>query len=169
MATQPDTTRLFLALWPIEPVRDRLRAWRDAWTWPRGATPVHTDKLHLTLHFLGDLPAARLPELLVGLQVPFAPFDLQLGRAALWHNGIAVLEPHGEPQALLDLHARLSDALLALGLVPEARTYRPHVTMARRANGAGVPASGPAIDWQIDRYALVESRAGGYTVLNEYT
>ena len=30
MAAQPDTTRLFLALWPIEPVRDRLRAWRDA-------------------------------------------------------------------------------------------------------------------------------------------
>jgi RNA 2',3'-cyclic 3'-phosphodiesterase len=168
MAAQPDTTRLFLALWPDGAVRDRLRAWRDAWTWPRGATPVHTDKLHLTLHFLGNLPAARLPGLLDGVQVPVAPFDLQLGRAALWHNGIAVLEPHSEPQALLDLHARLSDALLALGLTPEARTYRPHVTMARRANGAGVPASGPAIDWRIRDYALVESRPGGYIVLKKY-
>jgi len=168
MAPPPDTTRLFLALWPNEPVRGQLRAWRDAWTWPRGATPVHTDKLHVTLHFLGDLPGSRLPELLDGLQVPFAPFTLQLGRAALWHNGIAVLEPHGAPRALLDLHARLSDALLALGLVPEARAYRPHVTMARRANGAGVPASGPAIDWAITHYALVESRSGAYTVLREY-
>jgi 2'-5' RNA ligase len=100
-----------------------------------------------------------------GFKVPFSPFNLQLGRAALWHNGIAVLEPHSEPQGLLDLHARLSGALLALGLTPEARTYRPHVTMARRASGAGVPASGPAIDWAITHYALVESRQGQYTVL----
>jgi 2'-5' RNA ligase len=168
MDAQPDTTRLFLALWPDAAVREQLRAWRDAWTWPRGAAPVHTDKLHVTLHFLGNLPAARLPELLDGLTVPFAPFHLQLGRAASWHNGIAVLEPHGAPPALLDLHARLSDALLALGLVPEARTYRPHVTMARRANGAGMPQSGPEIDWAITHYALVESRPGGYTVLKEY-
>jgi 2'-5' RNA ligase len=59
--------------------------------------------------------------------------------------------------------------LLALGQTPEARTYRPHVTMARRAGGAGVPASGPEIDWAITHYALVESQSGGYTVLREYT
>lgn len=56
--------RLFLALWPDPAVRHQLRAARDAWQWPRGATPVHADKLHLTLHFLGDVPGARLPELL---------------------------------------------------------------------------------------------------------
>jgi 2'-5' RNA ligase len=169
MDAQPDTTRLFLALWPDDAVRDQLRTWRDAWTWPRGATPVHTDKLHVTLHFLGGLPTARLPELLDGFQVPFEPFHLQFGRPMLQHGGIAWLEPHTEPQALLDLHARLSDALLALGLTPEARKYRPHVTMARRANGAVIPAAGPAIDWAITHYALVESRAGAYTVLRDYS
>lgn len=168
MDAQPDTARLFLALWPDGAVRDQLRAWRDAWTWPRGAAPVHTDKLHVTLHFLGNQPTARLPELLAGLQVPFAPFDLQFGRPALQRSGIAWIEPHTEPQGLLDLHARLSDALVALGLTPEARAYRPHVTMARRANGAVVPAAGPAIDWAVGSYALVESRGGTYTVLKEY-
>jgi RNA 2',3'-cyclic 3'-phosphodiesterase len=168
MDAQPDTARLFLALWPIDAVRDQLRAWRDAWTWPRGAAPVHTDKLHVTLHFLGDQPTARLAELLAGFQVPFSPFHLQFGRPALQRSGIAWIEPHDEPQGLLDLHARLSDALLALGLTPEARAYRPHVTMARRANGAVVPASGPAIDWAVGGYALVESRGGAYTVLKDY-
>jgi 2'-5' RNA ligase len=168
MDAQPDTARLFLALWPDDTVRDRLRAWRDAWTWTRGAAPVHTDKLHVTLHFLGNQPTARLPEFLNGFQVPFDPFNLQFGRAELLHGGIAWLAPHSEPQALLDLHARLSDALLALGLTPEARKYRPHVTMARRANGAVIPAAGPAIDWAVTHYALVESHAGTYTVLREY-
>jgi 2'-5' RNA ligase len=169
MNTQPYTTRLFLALWPDDAVRDRLRAWRDAWTWPRGAAPVHTEKLHVTLHFLGNQPTARLPEFLDGFQVPFEPFNLRFGRPAVQRSDIAWLEPHDEPQALLDLHARLSDALLALGLVPEARAYRPHVTMARRANGAVIPAAGPAIDWAVTHYALVESRSGSYTVLREYT
>jgi 2'-5' RNA ligase len=169
MDAQPDSVRLFLALWPIDAVRDQLRAWRDAWTWPRGATPVHTDKLHVTLHFLGNQPTARLPEFLDGLQVPFSPFNLQFGRPELMHGGIAWLAPHREPQGLLDLHARLSDALVALGLTPEARAYRPHVTMARRASGAIVPAAGPAIDWTVAGYALVESRGGTYTVLKKYS
>jgi len=168
MDTQPDTARLFLALWPDAAVRDALRTWRDAWTWPRGASPVHTDKLHVTLHFLGDLPRERLPELAAGFAVPFSPFSLRFERGALWHKGIAVLEPSTEPPGLLALHAALSQALVGLGLQPEARQYRPHVTMARRAVGVEVPAGGPVVDWQIDRYVLVESKAGSYTVLQSY-
>jgi 2'-5' RNA ligase len=125
----------------------------------------------VTLHFLGNQPSDSLPALLDGLAVPFTPFRLQLGVAELWHNGIAVLSPPSPPQELIDLHATLSAALPGLGLQPEARAYRPHVTMARRARGAVVPQSGPAIDWQIDHYALVESKTGdggGYTVLREY-
>ena len=160
--------RLFLALWPDAAVRDQLRARRNAWTWPRGAAPVATDKLHLTLHFLGDQPADVLPALLDGLAVPFTPFALQVGPAQLWHNGIAVLAPQAVPQPLLDLHARLAQALVALGLELEARAYRPHVTMARRAGGATVPTDGPVIDWQVDGYALVESRGGHYSVLRTY-
>jgi 2'-5' RNA ligase len=165
------TTRLFLALWPDPAVRQQLREWRDLWDWPRGAAPVNTDKLHLTLHFLGNQPSDSLPALLDGLAVPLTPFRLQLGVAELWHNGIAVLSPVSPPPALLDLHAALSAALPGVGLQPEERGYRPHVTMARRARGAEVPQSGPAIDWQIDHYTLVESRpgdGGGYTVLREY-
>ena len=168
MDARPDTTRLFLALWPDPTVREALRAWRDAWTWPRGASPVHTDKLHVTLHFLGDLPRERLPELMAGFAVPFTPFPLRFERGALWHKGIAVLEPSSEPAGLLALHAGLSQTLVGLGLQPEARQYRPHVTMARRAVGAEVPIDGPVVHWRIDRYMLVESKAGSYTVLREY-
>jgi len=172
MDAQPATSRLFLALWPEPAVRHQLREARDAWQWPRGAGPVHADKLHVTLHFLGSVPTVRLPELLEGFSVPFEPFRLDLGQPVLWPHGIAVLEPLSEPPELLALHARLRDALPALGLQPEARTYRPHVTMARRAAGAGIPEHGPAIGWDVRGYALVESRTGdggAYTVLREYS
>ncbi|OON60433.1 2'-5' RNA ligase [Massilia sp. KIM] len=161
------TTRLFLALWPDPFIREQLREWRDAWGWPQDAAPVADDKLHLTLHFLGNLPDERLPELLDGLALPFDPFAVEIGRAVLWPRGLAVLEPHGEPPELLALHARLGEALVSLGLQPEQRAYRPHVTMARRAVGCKLPASGPSVLWQARSYALVESR-GGYQVLREY-
>jgi len=171
MESRLEVTRLFLALWPDAAVRHQLKEWRDAWTWPRGASPVASAKLHVTLHFLGNQPSDSLPALLDGLAVPFTPFRLRLGVAELWHNGIAVLSPTAPPSELLDLHASLSAALPGLGLRPEARAYRPHVTMARRARGTEVPQSGPEIDWAIDHYALVESKTGdggAYTVLREY-
>jgi 2'-5' RNA ligase len=167
----PDTTRLFLALWPDPPERHALAAWRDAWHWPKGASPVRDNKLHMTLHFLGNQPSERVPEFIDGFGVPFSPFQLALGIPRLWAHGVAVLEPHTEPDELLQLHARLSEALVRLGLVPEERTFRPHVTLARRASHAGLPESGPQILWDIRRYALVESRpgnGGGYTLLKHY-
>ena len=174
-APASESARLFLALWPDAAVREALRTWREAWAWPRGASPVATAKLHMTLHFLGNQPRERLDALLDGLASPFSPFSLRLDVAELWHNGIAVLAPETPPQPLLDLHARLTQALIDLGLQPEARAYRPHVTMARRATGAGLPPAGQVLDWQVDGYALVESRptqkqgqGGGYTVLREY-
>ena len=170
MARQPGipSARLFLALWPDPAMRHLLAAWRDAWGWPKGAAPVPSDKLHVTLHFLGGLPGERLQEFLDGVRVPFAPFQLDLRTDAVWHNGIAVLEPEHAPPELPALHARLSEALLALGLHPESRPYRPHVTMARRAHGALLPANGPPIAWDVRGYALVESKNGVYTVLRDY-
>jgi 2'-5' RNA ligase len=171
MNSEPQTTRLFLALWPDKAVRAALAAWRDAWAWPRGASPVRNDKLHVTLHFLGNQPSELVPALVDGLEVPFSPFQLELGVAKLWPHGIAVLEPHAEPDELLALYADLSAALVSLGLQPESRKFRPHVTLARRAVNATVPLSGPPIQWNIESYALVESRpgnGGGYTVLKYY-
>ncbi len=169
MDPRPASSRLFLALWPEPDARDALRAWRDLWTWPRGAAPVTADKLHLTLHFLGDLPTARLQELTDGFAVPFTPFKLHFGTPAVWNGGIAVLEPLHQPPELLRLHRHLGMALLDLDLAPEARAYKPHVTMARRAAQAVLPATAPALAWPVSSYCLVESRGGRYTVLRHYS
>jgi 2'-5' RNA ligase len=172
MDQQPATRRLFLALWPEPAVRAALVQSRDGWRWPPGASPVRDDKLHMTLHFLGSQSAARVPDLAQGLAVPFSPFRLTLGHARLWPHGIAVLEPHMEPDELLALHARLAGALAGLGLQPEERKFRPHVTMSRRAPNAIPPADAAPVEWDIGGYALVESRpgdGGGYTVLRQYS
>ena len=155
-------TRLFTALWPAPSLQAAIAQWQGTWDWPRQAARVKTERLHATLHFLGDVPARRLPELTDALAVPFEPFELDLGVAAVWPHGVAVVEPVTTPPALTALHARVGDVLRRLELPVDARPYRPHVTLARRAHAAKPPAEGPGLRWRVnDGYVLVRSLPGG--------
>lgn len=167
----PDPARLFLALWPDAATCRALQAWQDACRpWPAGARPTPAAHLHLTLHFIGAVPRARLPELATGLACPFTPFLLRLARFERWHGGIAALLPDDTPPALASLHADLAQALRTLALPVDARPFRPHVTLARHAGGAAPAEEGlPApVQWQVEGgYVLAES-ASGYRVLKGF-
>ena len=156
------SARLFIGLWPDEAARRRIASRQAACSWPAGARPVPVERLHLTLHFLGPVERRRIAGLLRAIaDLPAPPFELRLGRAAVWSNGVAVLEPCGEPPpGLIDLQARVGAMLRQLGLPVEARPFRPHVTLARRATGAVLPADGTATGWRITGPALVESDHG---------
>ena len=129
------------------------------------------EKLHLTLHFIGDVERKRLPELQQQLRIPFEPFTLQFGCPELWAHGIAVLRPHAIPVGLRQLQAALGSELQRLALPVDVREFHPHVTLARRASEAALPQRQPLIDWHVDGYALVESEFDvqrSYTILARY-
>jgi len=163
-------TRLFIALWPDEAVRRSLADCRDLWHWQGRPARVRDEKLHITLHFLGNVASARLPELRAALAVPCAAFDLVLGRPALWPHGIAVIEPLAVPDELISLHGALKEALYSLGLPVESRPFRPHVSLARHAQQVGFPARALNVIWRVEGYALLESRleSGEYRLLERY-
>ncbi|TFY99384.1 RNA 2',3'-cyclic phosphodiesterase [Ramlibacter henchirensis] len=172
-ASTASAARLFLALWPPPRVRQALHAIQTQWLWPEGAALVDPARLHVTLHFLGQVPLARIDEFTRGLAVPCEPhvLDLAQARNTRWPGGLAVLEFDATPE-LARLHAALAQALRSLDCPVEARAYRPHVTFARRAFGARPPADAPATlpSWRIDDgYVLVRSVPGrGYEVLHAY-
>jgi RNA 2',3'-cyclic 3'-phosphodiesterase len=153
--------RLFLALWPDAPVLEQLVTLADSWAWPEQARRTAPAKLHVTLHFIGNVPAARLPDLRAGLEVEWSGCDLAFDRATVWPGGIAVLEASRVPAPLAQLHADLAEELRELGLPVESRPYRPHVTLARKAFAARPPAFDP-LRWRAGPgYALVRSVGGG--------
>lgn len=166
-APDADPARLFIALWPSTAEQAALARWIRGGHWPAGAALVRPERLHLTLHFLGPVARARLPQLLHGLTThAAAPVPaVVFGAPALWPRGLAVLTVAASP-ALAGLQARLGHWLQALGLPTERRPFRPHVTLARRASGAHCP-DGPAPPtWQPRGPVLVETRPdGGYRVL----
>jgi 2'-5' RNA ligase len=160
---------LFIALWPTPAVRAGLCARRDAIGWPPPARVVSDQRLHLTLHFIGAVPSALWPHLLTALQVPCSGFELQLGAAQPWPHGLVVLPATSAPPPLSALHAALAGALAGLGLPVERRALRPHVTLARRADGAVLPTPATALRWRSNSYVLVNSDpVDGYRVLARY-
>lgn len=158
----PDTLRLFLALWPPAGMVDALQAHAAAWSWPSQARPTRPERLHVTLHFLGAVADARLPALRTSLPVPWPGCELVLDQAQVWRGGMAVVEAREVPPALAALHGELATRLAALGLDVEARPWRPHVTLARKAFGARPPSTFAPLRWRAGgSYALVRTLPGG--------
>ncbi len=106
-----------------------------------GLRTVDPASAHLTLKFLGNVPAARvdaIQEALVDAVSRSAPFMLRLGETGtfpergaprvLW-VGLA-----GDTDALAALRGRIEEALELLGFTPESRPFRPHLTLARMAD-----------------------------------
>jgi 2'-5' RNA ligase len=160
--------RLFLALWPDDAIRESLAAAQRSWTWPPGAALVPREKLHVTLHFLGPVPASRFGALQPLCGTRGDPFTLAHdgARQHVWPGGIAVLEM-AAPPALQMLHAALANVLREQDFPVEERAYRPHVTFARKAWGAEPPQTPPPFTWHCDgSWSLVRSSPrDGYQVV----
>src|SRR5207245_2498957 len=131
--------------------------------WPEKASVVRPERLHVTLHFLGDVPPERVLDLRYVLgPIRALPFDLNFTRHEMWQHGMAVLRPDNSPTQLRRLHGRIGLALAEIGVKSEDRVYRPHVTLARRAGGATPPLPAPDVKWEMrDGFVLVQTLSGG--------
>lgn len=168
---QASTARLFVACWPDVAVRGGLLRLQQAWPWPAGAALTPPERLHLTLHFIGDLARAQVPDVADALAgVAMAPVELLLDTAEVWAAGVAVLRASAVPEALQRLQLDVRTAVeQALGVPGERRTFKPHVTLARKA-GVALPSGAPlALHWRTDRFALVESASGVYRTLRAFS
>lgn len=101
----------------------------------RWTTP---ESLHLTLHFLGDVPADdidKITQLLHEAASAYSPFTLTLGGLGCFPNTqrprIIWTGVQGETQPLQQLHQALGEKLKTIGFTPEARSYSPHLTLGR--------------------------------------
>jgi 2'-5' RNA ligase len=163
--------RLFLAIWPDDEIRQRLSEHRAAWSLPAGCLRYQPQDWHVTLHYLGSVADERVADIVAALHLPLEPCELVLDQPQLWRGGLAVLAASSVPPALASLHDRLAVALRELELPVEARPWRPHLTLARRAAGARLPSSFAPIAWAAHNYAMVVStgrQEQRYQILHEY-
>jgi 2'-5' RNA ligase len=159
----PDRHRVFFALWPDDATRSAMsRATREA-VRMSGGRAIAKERLHLTVAFLGELTAAGVDVARGVPPISVGPFELVLDAVGVWpESKILWLAPSAPPAALVELEARLWDALVEVGFHGEERVYRPHVTLARRARA--VEAAVEPVRFDVRELALVESFPAGRNV-----
>ncbi len=180
------TERLFVAVWPPDPVRvaatDAMRACRGA----GDVKWVADSQLHLTLKFLGEVTPEQqrsLPAVLQEIANDFSHFMVHLSGVGafpdlrrprtLWLG----LEPSPDIQALVD---RVEDGMLQVRIPRADAPYRAHLTLGRVRSVRGAAAlsarfsawRGERVAWPVQTITLVRSelRTGGaeYTTLGSW-
>jgi 2'-5' RNA ligase len=151
---------------------ERLRALspRARWVNPHG--------VHLTLVFLGEVDAARLPELeevLTRAAGHHAPFTLTIEGGGYFgpprHPHVLWAGVGGDTAALGALQAEVATVLEPLGFPREKRMYTAHLTLARSRDPKGDPAFAECKKvlegqrWgeaRVEHLILFESKGGQY-------
>jgi len=174
-ADQPARLRLFFAIWPPPSVQAVLgEAARDLRE-ELGGKATRTDSIHLTLVFLGDVPAGRLDEIAAaGDGVHWEGFDLMLDTSGCFpHNRIAWVAPSHVPASLFELAAQLQARMRALGFTLEERPYSPHITLVRNAaRKREQRALASPCKWPVEAFVLIRSELNAqgsrYSVLRRW-
>jgi 2'-5' RNA ligase len=134
---------------------------------------------HLTVHFLGEVDAGRVPALVtvLGSTVPIPGFDLGLGPPevsprrgpprVVWMRVTTGAEP------LANVHRTLGERITREGIALEGRPFTPHLTLARVRNREArraQPLGGrlgdlrvATIGWRVDHVTLFRSDLSGPT------
>jgi 2'-5' RNA ligase len=158
--------RMFFALRPDVPARIALSSLSHAVARATGGRAPAAENLHLTLAFVGDVAAGRVPALREAggaIAAQFPPFTLVLDRLGEFRDGgIAWIGAAEIPPPLAGIAERLAKRLSTEGFRVDRRAYAPHLTLARRCRKP-VDAHAVRIAWRVDELALVESvlRPGG--------
>ncbi|EHQ62363.1 2'-5' RNA ligase [Paenibacillus dendritiformis C454] len=170
MADTENKMRLFIGVPLGESASAVLDNWakqaQRQWAFSRW---VHPADYHITLQFLGDTPESKLAPLLEDLNrtaARSAPFRLALGGRGTFglpsSPRVLWAAVDGAIDRLHELHHQVLKTTAPLGFMPEARPYRPHITLARKYKGTTAwdpgmleaDTSGAAAEWTADRFCL---------------
>ena len=155
--------RLFFALWPPRETALALHEWAKGLE--GRATPV--DKIHLTLAFLGGVEPAKLAA--AAKKVQAQAFELPVDTAKYWRdNHIVWFGPREMPEGLRVLVERLHFALYRAEFILERRAFAAHLTLLRKARKPTAIEPLPKVEWPVREFALVNSAAGAYEVVERF-
>ena len=102
-----------------------------------GVRLVEPHQMHVTLNFIGEADVERVAAALASVAAAVSPLTLEgVGQFSSPAGAVILWAGVERSPALLGLHAAVATAVATEGFRPEARTYTPHVTLARCEPGA---------------------------------
>lgn len=156
--TEQETQRLFFALWPGERQRRQLEEYFPLLR-GCGGRRVYNENLHITVAFLGSVDKETricIEKAVDTISLP--PFSIRLDQLGFWRRPRVVwLGCEETPTGLAALVAELKKAMISCGLEPDSRAFRTHLTLMRKARRPPRVPEIPALEWPVERFALVAS------------
>jgi 2'-5' RNA ligase len=155
--------RLFFALWPPRETALALHEWAKGLE----GRAIQAEKIHLTLAFLGGVEPAKLAA--AARKVQAQAFELPVDSAKfVRRNEMVWVGPREMPEGLRVLAERLHFALYRAEFILERRAFAAHVTLLRRARKPTAIEPLPKVEWPVREFALVNSAAGAYEVVERF-
>lgn len=152
-------SRLFFALWPDEPTRQRLTR-VTATLSAQAGKPVVPNNFHVTLVFLGTVDqttASAIKQRACDISVE--PFELTFESLNYWQRPkICCLTCKDIPSQIIDLASKLDALARQSGLQTDPRSYIPHITLSRHAQSSSGQTITPIV-WRADAFCLVQSNS----------
>jgi 2'-5' RNA ligase len=103
-----------------------------------GATWTKPEGIHLTLKFLGEVPEAKIPQIMSALTEAVrgrGRIRIEVASAGAFPNArnprVLWIGVSGDIDALAALQTSVEEAMSGLGFDPEVRKFSPHLTLAR--------------------------------------
>jgi RNA 2',3'-cyclic 3'-phosphodiesterase len=162
--------RLFFALWPDADVTRQLTQVARQLKLEGRSRWVDPKNYHVTLAFVGEVPATKLAVLQqIGRSLRAPRFTFTCDSIEFWRESkVVVAAADAAPPELLDLGTQLNNVI---GLSPER--LRVHVTLARKVAQAPVLQAMLPVVWRATTFSLIRSDTGGvesaYTVLDTWS
>lgn len=158
--TEIKTIRVFFAIFPNKLVQKQLSHQAEILEPICAGRKVRTQNFHLTLLFLGDVCTHQTETLLQTMKIISAKkFSLSLDRICYWkRNQIIYIQAKQFPNELFFLVDSLKIALSEAGFFFDKYTYKPHVTLIRKATQPAEINLSTPIKWHVNEWSLIQSK-----------
>jgi 2'-5' RNA ligase len=158
-AGETKVQRLFLALWPDDVLRQRIKRNSKSLLRHGGGRPVTLGNIHITLIFLGNVDGQQqscIEQVANSIQCP--TFELKLDKAGHWSRPkVLWLGCEETPEALKQLVADLYRGIRCCGIELDSRPYQAHLTLMRKVIKPPADLTVEPVTWPLDRFVLVKS------------
>ena len=152
--------RLFFASRPPQETAAALHEWSLGLQ--GRATPVQ--KIHITLAFLGDADPVKAAAAAAAVRARRHALIFDQARYVKRNEMVWAVAREAPMELVESLHFNLRKA----GFVLEKRPYAAHVTLLRKAPPPAALPPLPRVDWPVEEFLLVRSRASNYEAVERF-
>ena len=180
------TRKIFVGIKIPEVTANSLSAFgRSSLVKDGGLRWLDPDDLHITLEFIGETPAMRVPSLMMKLRGVGGPqFEVHISGADIFRDAGVLVVDIEQSDGLISLQTSIVQVLSGESSLADRRPYRPHITVGRWSPSAPIAEThleslkrqlsqsckeSGIHSFPVEEFVLYETVSGHYRILEKFS